>query len=327
MPTQLRQDIYVIKVPLPNNPLRDLNSYYIRGKERDLLIDTGFNLDACYDALTTGLRELGADMARTDLMLTHFHSDHCGLYDRVSRPGTRVFMGEKDLALHRLAPTGGLWSQAAGLSLGFSPAELRENMSANPAVTAVPEHKTEILPLLGGDILEVGDYALQAVHTPGHTPGHICLYDAERETLFCGDSILYDITPVISIWPDRPGALASYLSTLQKMRTLRVKYAYAAHRQPCGNLGERAEQLLEHHYKRLDDVSAVLVRHAGGSCYELASFMKWQIRAASWAEFPVSQRWFATAEAASHLEYLWQQGKAGRELDGGVWRYYPRGIS
>ena len=51
MVEQIAKDIYRIEVPLPNNPLRSLNSYFLRGEERDLLIDTGFRRPVCQAAL------------------------------------------------------------------------------------------------------------------------------------------------------------------------------------------------------------------------------------------------------------------------------------
>ncbi|MFQ8841382.1 MAG: MBL fold metallo-hydrolase [Clostridium fessum] len=73
--------IWRIGVELPQNPLRELNSYLIKGKEneRDLLIDTGFRREECREALFAGLRALGSSPDRLDILLTHLHSDHTGL--------------------------------------------------------------------------------------------------------------------------------------------------------------------------------------------------------------------------------------------------------
>jgi glyoxylase-like metal-dependent hydrolase (beta-lactamase superfamily II) len=67
----------MIQVPLPRNPLRELNAYLLRGKpgEKDLLIDLGFNLDECENALRAALAEAGGP-AGFDILLTHFHPDH-----------------------------------------------------------------------------------------------------------------------------------------------------------------------------------------------------------------------------------------------------------
>ena len=72
--------VYRIPVPLPGNPLKELNSYVIRGKgNKNLLVDTGFRLEACRKALIDGLESLGISMEDTDILLTHLHVDHTGL--------------------------------------------------------------------------------------------------------------------------------------------------------------------------------------------------------------------------------------------------------
>ena len=88
--------IYRVLVPLPENPLRSLNSYVIMTEERNLVIDTGFNREECYGALTEGLDELGIDIEDTDFFITHFHGDHCGTVGRIAGERSRIFMSEKD---------------------------------------------------------------------------------------------------------------------------------------------------------------------------------------------------------------------------------------
>ena len=68
MVKQITEDIYSIGVPLSGNPLKELNSYWIRGTQRDLLIDTGFRCRECEDALREGLKELGSGSSRLDII-------------------------------------------------------------------------------------------------------------------------------------------------------------------------------------------------------------------------------------------------------------------
>ena len=72
-------EIFSIQVDLPQNPLRNLNVYVIRTPDQNLLIDTGFNRYECCAALWAGIRELGLDLNKTSVFLTHLHSDHIGL--------------------------------------------------------------------------------------------------------------------------------------------------------------------------------------------------------------------------------------------------------
>ena len=74
----VHSDIYRLEIPLPGNPLRAVNSYVIKGGERNLIIDTGMNREECREAIDAGLRELGIDLEITDLFITHMHADHPG---------------------------------------------------------------------------------------------------------------------------------------------------------------------------------------------------------------------------------------------------------
>ncbi|MGB2885616.1 MAG: MBL fold metallo-hydrolase, partial [Dehalococcoidia bacterium] len=62
---EVMPNIYRVEVPLPKNPLRELNSYVIKGNGRFLIIDTGQNRKECLDAMRSGLAELRVDLDRT----------------------------------------------------------------------------------------------------------------------------------------------------------------------------------------------------------------------------------------------------------------------
>ena len=96
---EVYKNIYRIGVVLPGNPLKELNSYFIRGKDSDLLIDTGFRRPVCQEALEQGLRDLGSDPARRDVLATHLHSDHSGMADLFTGPDRCIYMSSIDIAL------------------------------------------------------------------------------------------------------------------------------------------------------------------------------------------------------------------------------------
>ena len=97
MYTHIEENIYSIFVPLPGNPLKNLNAYLIKSESgRNLLIDTGFRQDECRQALLAGLDELGVSMENTDIFLTHMHSDHTGLAAELAAPETRVYINRED---------------------------------------------------------------------------------------------------------------------------------------------------------------------------------------------------------------------------------------
>lgn len=171
--------IFRLPIPLPRNPLRELNAYLIRGRDRSLLIDTGFHLPECRQALQEGLRAAGAEEDPLDVFLTHIHTDHTGLASEVVRPGGILYMGEGDFPFTRQAYEDAYWVgiDQRFLREGFPVEELKATRGTNPARNLGP---TLDLPnyrmVKDGEVLTVGDYTLQVIATPGHTPGQLCLW-------------------------------------------------------------------------------------------------------------------------------------------------------
>ena len=103
MATKIAENLWQLDIPLIGNPLKNLNSYLFLGGERNLLVDTGFRADYCREAMDAQLKELKVDMDRTDIFLTHQHSDHCGLAVDLIRkriknldwPGMHMLIGGK----------------------------------------------------------------------------------------------------------------------------------------------------------------------------------------------------------------------------------------
>ncbi|MGI6220267.1 MAG: MBL fold metallo-hydrolase [Coriobacteriales bacterium] len=317
-------NIFRIGVPLPGNPLKELNAYFIRGDEADLLIDTGFRRDACREALQAGLDELGSDIARRDVLITHLHSDHCGMADEFAGSERSVYAGRTDLELLR-AWIGGTVPEAKYDRFareGFDPEALEAMFSVNPAMTeALRTVDERFKPLDDGDILHVGGYALETLFVPGHTPGNCMFYIRDEQVMFTGDHVLFDITPNITSWPGVDDALGDYLDSLRRVRDLPVKLALPGHRGP-GDYAERIDALLAHHANRLDNALAIVRDNPGLNATEIAGKMRWKIRAASWETFPIVQKWFAVGECLSHLDYHLMRGNIRREQVDGIWRYW-----
>ena len=197
MYTHIEDNIYTIPVPLPNNPLRQLNSYVIKGEGRNLVIDTGFKLEECRKALCDGLEELGVDMNCTDIFLTHLHSDHSGLAAELATQSSKIYISRADGELLTLSLTQGLGRVEEYRSYGFSEEEL-ENFWENPSMKYRQELPFSFTYVADGDVLTYGGRRLEVIFTPGHTPGHLCLYDRANKVMFLGDHVLFNITPNIT---------------------------------------------------------------------------------------------------------------------------------
>ena len=325
MVDEVAKNIFRIDVELPGNPLRATNSYFIRGDEWDLLIDTGFRREECRKALAEGLRILGSRPERRNILCTHLHADHSGLSKEFRGDAGMVWMGALDIRYftemrrveHRLK------TRERFLSEGF-PLELLDIVYAvNPAITqALDALDDRFLPLSDGDEIRVGEYTLKTVTVPGHTPGNCMFWAEKQKIMFTGDHILFDISPNITQWYGMEDSLGSYLAGLRKAMEYPVERALPGHRAP-GDYHARIRELLEHHDRRLRGTEEIVAEDPGMTAYEIAGHMKWKIRARNWEEFPVTQKWFAVGEAMSHLDYLRTRGRIRRQKDAdGFLRYY-----
>lgn len=300
-----------IEVPLHGSPLRSINSYVVPSARRTLIVDTGMLRPECEAAWLSGLGALGVDLARADVLLTHIHADHSGLAGVAAELGARMLMGRRELAVLSEFENRGRFLEVMrhmGSSFGLSQDEMALAERSHPGLRNSPESYPPMEPVDDGDSLQAEDLSFQVVHTPGHTPGHICLWEARRGLLLSGDHILGDITPNITAWPGVTDSLGDYLASLEKVDRLDPVLALPGHRSPVHDARGRIHELQRHHSGRLEEVLTLLTDGPHTVC-ELASRMTWDIRADDWSAFPIAQKWFACGEAASHLDHLQVRGK------------------
>lgn len=316
---KLAENIYVKQVPLPDNPLRYINVYIITG-ERNLVIDTGFNRPECEAAFQEAFDELGISSA--DLFITHLHSDHCGLAWKFDNDDSVVYASETDGELINFETGSYYWKILDDLfvSYGFPPADFGRNTDIHPGRQYALDRRINFKYVNDGDVLEYGGYKLTCIHTPGHTPGHMCLYDRENRRLFSGDHILGLITSNITIEIGADNPLDDYRKSLERIRNLEVEHMMTTHGLPVPDMRARVDELKEHHRNRLAEVVKIL-GNEWKTAYKTAADMTWEIDCRNWDEFPGPQKWFATGEAISHLQYLRGIGIAERKEIDGVWHY------
>jgi len=324
MAEKLAKDLWKLDIPLVGNPLKNLNSYLIVG-ERSLLIDTGFRQQPCMEAMERQLAEIGVDRDKMDIFLTHLHSDHSGLAPELIRPGCQIFFGAVDgkrLTNNQRNPDFWRANYDGYVQDGFTPEEMEILWTDNPAKAASPilyEHYTFIE---DGEVLTYGDHRLRCILTPGHTPGHLCLYDPAYKWLFSGDHVLFHITPNICRWTGVEDSLGNYMESLKKVREIDVELLLPAHRQETGDLSARTLELEAHHARRVNDALETVRREPGLTAYEIAGRMSWSIRCRNWEDFPLTQKYFAVGEALSHLDYLMTRGQVERRMLDEKYRYF-----
>jgi glyoxylase-like metal-dependent hydrolase (beta-lactamase superfamily II) len=309
MPEKVLPDIHRIEVPLPGNPLKAVNSYVVRSQDRFLVVDTGMNRPECLEVMRASLEALSVDLSRTDFFVTHGHSDHVGLVSALKTGGSHVFVNPIEAA-HLLDPN--LWNglAAAARTHGFPDPE--GAIDRHPGRKYFFTGRPHFTHLQEGDVLPIGRYTFRCVATPGHTPGHLCLYEAGAKILFSGDHILDTITPNISGWDCEGDPLGEFLESLDKIAAYDVKLILPGHRNLIPDHRRRIAELKEHHRRRIREVMDILGRE-GQTAYEAASRMTWDIDCARWEDFPIPQKWFATGEALAHLLHLEHAGKVKRD--------------
>ncbi len=318
---QIFPDIFRMEIPLPGNPLKAVNSYVIKGDQRFLIIDTGMNMPACREAMAAGLSKLAVDLNKTDFFITHLHADHLGLVSELAVPAAKIYFNYPDAEIMKNTHQ---WDDVGATAMinGFSAEEVESALQKHPGRKYFKPGPLNYTPLREGDQISIGRYVFQCVETPGHTPGHLCLYEATEKIFFSGDHILEDITPNISMWADVGNPLQEYLDSLDKISLMEISGVFPGHRRIFTDHRKRIAELKKHHQIRAEEILAIL-KMGPRNAYQVASQMTWDIDCKTWDDFPAPQKWFASGEALSHLQYLMLENKLAREMVKGKAYYFP----
>ncbi|MCL6478441.1 MAG: MBL fold metallo-hydrolase [Peptococcaceae bacterium] len=299
-------NLYRLEIPLPNNPLKAVNSYVIKAPGRNLIIDTGMNREECLSAMRSGLEQLGVDLKKTDFFITHMHADHSGLVAELSTENSLIYSSapDADMICPPFSPEEFLRriTELARMA-GFPEKVLQKAILQHPGFKYRPRGNLDFRLVKDGDTVDAGDYTFTCVETPGHTKGHMCLYEPRKKILLSGDHILDEITPNISTWMDEGNPLQEYIASLDKVYALDIDIVLPGHRQMISNCRRRIRELKQHHRERTEEVLSIL-KHGDRNPYQVASEMSWDMTYDSWDLFPAPQKWFATGEAIAHLKYL-----------------------
>jgi glyoxylase-like metal-dependent hydrolase (beta-lactamase superfamily II) len=197
---------------------------------------------------------------------------------------------------------------------GFPEDELQAALHSHPGYKYGLKGDLPFCIMKEGDQISIRDYLFKCVETPGHTKGHICLYEPNKKILAAGDHILSDITPTIQLWSDDWDPLKEYLNSLGKVYELDIELVLPGHRGIIRNCKERIRELKDHHEKRIEEIVSILGK-GNQNAFEVASQMSWDVIYEAWDTFPVSQKWFATGEAIAHLKYLEEKKRIKRRIE------------
>lgn len=305
------EGVYRIPLPLPNDGLRAINVYVLETEAGLTLIDGGWHLALARDVLDRSLDSIGHSLRDiTGFLVTHVHRDHYTMASALGRElGVPAFLGMHERAALELmhAGRGAMQEAFDGALLACGAPELRNDFEGEVDLTGwgMPDGWID-----DGRRFEVGDRVIEAVHTPGHTPGHLVFADRSAGQLFAGDHVLPTITPSIGFVFPLPGdPLSDFLASLARVRSLPDLRLLPAHGPVAPSTHTRVDELLAFHEERLGLCAAAL--DAGPStAAQVAALLPWTRHHRTYASLDSYNQRLAVFETRAHLEVLVARGQA-----------------
>lgn len=333
-PAEVAEGVFLLALPLDIHRMPTINAYLLVHSDGDTLIDCGVYAGAPLGPgeVEDGTGALGAALAQCGrsfdnlgrLVITHAHIDHFGIAGEVvRRTGAELWMHARtdlDLAKYEqpdsavdrrtlmLADHGLFGDTLAGASTG-----LRDWIPVMPSI-GHPTAKVQ-----GGEKFSAGGRSWEILHTPGHSPGHICIWSADDHLLCSGDHLLKPLSPPVTFERGfERDPMASYLDSLRLIEQLEPALVLPGHGDIFTDGAARAAEIAETKRRRLGRVLAA-IRSGDRTVTELATDL-----------FPRpvkgAQLHFVMAELLAYLAYLEVRGQAERvRASEGVfvWRAVP----
>jgi glyoxylase-like metal-dependent hydrolase (beta-lactamase superfamily II) len=319
--------VFRVMLPLGIHGIPTVNGYLIADAHSATLVDcgiwTGDTGDRGTHVLQQGLDECGFTLAQLRrLVITHAHIDHYGIAGEVVRhSGADLWMHaltRLDIAKYRDPEAAVSRRQKMlgdhgmyGSELERASAGLRDWM---PVMPSIAEPNTR---LHGGECFTADGRTWEVIHTPGHSPGHVCLWSAADKILISGDHLLPRVTsPVTFERGFERDPMSSYLNSLQRVAELAPATVLPGHGEPFPDGARRAEAVMRTKRRRLEEVRQIIETEPLPAA-EIA-FRLFGKRLSGSAQH------FAMAEVLAFLAYYDVRGLAQRVRGpDGVFRWYP----
>jgi glyoxylase-like metal-dependent hydrolase (beta-lactamase superfamily II) len=306
-----------------------INAYLIEVTEGNMLIDPGWNTSDAYGVITSELKNYGFTLKDiTRIVITHIHPDHCGLAGKIKQlSGAEILVNELEVSMlsSRYVDVDELIKETLAMLLvnGVPDKEAstlsKASLPARELVVPIPEYTA----IKTGDVISFDPFEFTVLVTPGHSPGHVCLYEPRKKFLFSGDCVLPEITPNISIHPQSgTNPLGDYFKSLEQIYNLEINFAFPGHGPAFSGIRQIIDAIMRHHKERN---GAILKAIEGNTktAYQVTQEIPWDIDINEGYSFMnVLNRRFAIMETMAHLEYLFIEGEAGKSTENNKTVYF-----
>ena len=332
MVTQIVAGIYQLKVPIPNNPLEATNVYLLQGDKSYTLIDAGWDSATAFNSLNRQLAEVGVGFRDiSQIIITHAHFDHFALVRRIKElTDAKIFIHHREQEVFRIRYSISkeflgevvIWFRTNGV-----PEEMLAGVHGpiSGFGTSVPAQPDVLLS--GDETIAGGAFNLKVIWTPGHSPGHICLYEPVHKILFSGDHVLRVITPNVSLPANTTGnPLGDYIKSLLTVKNLAVELVLPGHEDIFRNLSKRVEEIIHHHEKRSAEILKGM-KHQELTAYQIANLVTWMPEQGGVKHDDLAPlaKLAAVSETMAHLKAMSVEGKVSTTVRDSVlfWSALP----